>query len=150
LKDVVVFPRMVIPLLVGRPGSLAAVEDALATGRPLLLCTQTNPAVEEPGAADLYAVGVASSILQTLRMPDETMKIVVEGLGRVEVDEVFEHQGHFEARVKRPAPAGADGEETEAAMRVALAHFEDYVRATQRVSPEVVASLRTVEEPSDL
>src|SRR5690349_1831116 len=82
LKDVVVFPRMVLPLLVGRPYSLAAVEDCLAGGKELFLCTQRDPNAESPGPKDLFPIGVFANILQTLRMPDGSMKVIVEGLAR--------------------------------------------------------------------
>jgi len=99
LKDVVVFPQMVVPLLVGRPASVAAVEESLSSGRPLFLCSQTDPEVESPGVDDLYRVGVAANILQTLRMPDGTMKVVIEGLARGRVLRLSRKGGYAEVQV---------------------------------------------------
>jgi ATP-dependent Lon protease len=150
LKDVVVFPRMVVPLLVGRQQSLVAVEEALATGSPLFLCTQRDPTVENPGLTDLYPVGVAAGILQTLRMPDGTMKVVVEGLGRGHIDRLREHDGFSELTVTRIEEVPFEGEDAEALMRAALGQFEQYTRQSGRVAPEVVASLRGVNEANSL
>lgn len=142
LKDVVIFPRMVVPLIVGRPASLAAVEDSLATNRPLFLCTQRDASVEEPGRADLFDVGVAASILQTLRMPDNTMKVVVEGLARAIITHMSSEDGLATVSVKRLEGLAKPGADVDALMRVTLRHFEEYVRLGQRMSPEIVTSLR--------
>jgi ATP-dependent Lon protease len=150
LKDVVVFPRMVVPLMVGRPASLAAVEASLATSKPLFLCAQRDADVEEPQRDDLYGVGVAANILQTLRMPDGTMKVVVEGLARAQLDSVGESGSHMEADVNRVDELDIDDSEGEALMRLTLGQFEDYARANQRVAPEIVASLSDVQESSAL
>lgn len=150
LKDVVVFPRMVVPLLVGRQQSLVAVEEALAVGTPLFLCTQRDPTVEAPDLPDLYPVGVAAGILQTLRMPDGTMKVVVEGLGRGHIERLEERDGFVELTVTRIEEAAFEGEDAEALMRAALGQFEQYARQSGRVAPEVVASLRGVNEANSL
>ena len=150
LKDVVVFPRMVVPLLVGRQQSLIAVEEALATGSPLFLCTQRDPAVDAPGIKDLHTIGVAAGILQTLRMPDGTMKVVVEGLGRGLVKRLRERDGFVELTVTRIEEVSFEGEEAEALMRTTLSQFEQYSRQSGRVAPEVVASLRGINEANTL
>jgi len=150
LKDVVVFPRMVVPLLVGRQQSLVAVEEALATGSPLFLCTQRDPAVETPGLEELYSIGVAAGILQTLRMPDGTMKVVVEGLGRGQIKQLRDRDGFVELTVTRIDEATFEGEEAEALMRTTLGQFEQYTRQSGRVAPEVVASLRGINEANTL
>ena len=149
LKEVVIFPRMVTPLLVGRPSSVSAVEEALSSERPLFLCAQRDASVESPSADDLYDIGVAASILQTLRMPDGTMKVVVEGLARGEVLDVLFDQDHIEAMVRQVSCAAVVGEKATALHRTVLAQFEEYVRLGQRVAPEIVASLRSVSEPGD-
>jgi ATP-dependent Lon protease len=150
LKDVVVFPRMVVPLIVGRAASLAAIEESLATERPLFLCAQRDPSVEEPGQDDLYSVGVAANILQTLRMPDGTIKVVVEGMGRGKVRQLAPEDTHIKAVVRRLITYRESNKEYEALMRVALGQFEDYVRLTQRLSPEVVTTLRSTTDPDSL
>ncbi|MBN2308753.1 MAG: LON peptidase substrate-binding domain-containing protein, partial [Candidatus Hydrogenedentes bacterium] len=147
LKDVVIFPRMVLPLLVGRPASLAAVEEALATDTPLFLCTQRDPEVEAPELADLYEVGVSANILQTLRMPDGTTKVVVEAVGRSRLLRLTERDGCFIAATERIEDASESNEELQALMRTAFSQFEEYARLTGRIAPEVVASLQNVVEP---
>jgi ATP-dependent Lon protease len=148
LKDMVVFPRMVVPLLVGRPASLAAVEESLASERPLFLTAQHDVEIEHPGFEDLYGVGVAATVLQTLRMPDGTMKVVVEGLVRGNLRDVVSLDRYAEAEVTRIEEPPAQPEaELEALMRTAIEQFEVFVRHSQRIAPEIVASLRTVEEP---
>ncbi len=150
LKDVVVFPRMVLPLMIGRDASLNAVEEALASGRPLFLCTQKDSAIEDPVRKDLHPVGVATTIIQTLRMPDGTMKIVVEGMGRGAIQQFFRGDGHDEVRVKKLDPLPADQEKTAALVRVVLQQFEEYVRVGQRVAPDVAMSLKSVADPDVL
>ncbi len=150
LKDVVVFPRMVVPLLVGRQQSLIAVEEALATGSPLFLCTQRDPAVETPSADELYTIGVAAGILQTLRMPDGTMKVVIEGLGRGRAGRMRDRDGFVEITVTRLDEVNFEGENAEALMRTTLGQFEQYSRQSGRVAPEVVASLKGVNEANTL
>jgi ATP-dependent Lon protease len=146
LKDVVVFPRMVLPLLVGRPYSLAAVEDCLAAGKELFLCTQRDPNAETPGPKDLFPIGVFANILQTLRMPDGSMKVIVEGLARGKIKGYSDRQSFAEVdvtNVERPAPPTKD---QQAIMRVTLGQFEEYVRGSQRIAPEIVATLRGISE----
>lgn len=150
LKDVVVFPRMVIPLLVGRPASLGAVEASLASGVPVFLCTQTDATVDSPTIEQLYPVGVAANVLQTLRMPDGTMKVVAEGLGRGRLLKLKDRNGVTEATVEPVPEQTFEGPEAEALMRTALGQFEAYVRQSGRVAPEVVASLRSVNEANAL
>lgn len=150
LKDVVIFPRMVVPLLVGRPASVYAVEESLASGRPLLLCTQVDPAIDLPGSGDIHEVGVEATILQTLRMPDDTMKVVVEGLRRVRVIELINMGAYQEGRVHDAETGGGPTDDREATIRVALTQFEDYARHTQRISPEIVTSVASIEDAGDL
>ncbi|HOS03018.1 MAG TPA: endopeptidase La, partial [Candidatus Hydrogenedentes bacterium] len=144
LKDMVVFPRMVVPLLVGRPSSIAAVEASLATGQPLFLCAQRDPGVEAPGKADLYLIGVAANILQTLRMPDGTIKIVVEGLGRARVRRLYLQGRIYEAALDPIEEEAISDDEGVAMMRMTLTQFEQYSRLSQRVAPEIVASLSSI------
>jgi len=148
LKDVVIFPRMVVPLLVGRPASLAAVEGSLSRNQPLFLCTQQDPSEENPRAESLYSIGVAATVLQSLRMPDGTMKVVVEGLGRGKVstfyfckDEAAEVDVHsFESRSER-------SDKVDALVRTVVGQFEDYVQLSQRIAPEVFMSIQGMDDP---
>ncbi|MBX3180104.1 MAG: endopeptidase La [Candidatus Hydrogenedentes bacterium] len=147
LKDMVIFPRMVVPLLVGRAASLAAVEGSLAGNQPLFLCTQKDPNEENPGEDGLYRVGVAASILQSLRMPDGTMKVVVEGLGRGQVEQfLFEAESGTEAEVTSLESSTERSDRISALARAAIGQFEDYVQLSQRIAPEVFMSIQGMED----
>ncbi len=149
LKDAVVFPGMVVPLLVGRPASIAAVEESLDTEMPLFLCAQRDPEQEEPSAREMYRVGVAANILQTLRMPDGAIKVVVEALGRGTVRRFHLKQTMGEATVEAVPPTNtANEEELEGYVRVVLGQFEEYARLSQRVSPEILQTIQRIEEPT--
>lgn len=148
LKDVVIFPRMVVPLLVGRPASLAAVEGSLAKNQPLFLCTQQDPNEENPRAENLYAVGVAATVLQSLRMPDGTMKVVVEGLGRGKVDTFyFGKDEAAEVDVQSLEARSERTDKVDALVRTVVGQFEDYVQLSQRVAPEVFMSIQGMDDP---
>ncbi|MFP4499677.1 MAG: endopeptidase La [Candidatus Hydrogenedentota bacterium] len=150
LKDVVVFPGMVVPLIVGRPASLAAVEESLAGEVPVFLCTQTNPEEESPQAEDLYRTGTAANILQTTRIPDGTLKVVVEGLGRARVKRFYLHGAVAEVLAARIEPEEDDDSETVALMRTTLDLFERFARLSQRVAPDVVLSLKEIKSGDTL
>ena len=146
LKDAVVFPHMVVPLLVGRPGSLAAMDESIATDLPLFLVTQRDSSVEEPGEEDLHHMGIASTILHTLRMPDGTTKVVVEGLGRGRVRRFVFGEEMIEAIIERVDTIHAKDDATQGLVRTALSQFEQYVRLSQRVAPEIMTMLQGIEE----
>jgi len=149
LKDAVVFPRMIVPLLVGRPASLAAVEGSLAKNQPLFLCTQRDPAEENPEEDGLYTVGVAATILQSLRMPDGTMKVVVEGLGRGQVTRFYigeNAEAPAEVQVQELETKSLAGEETGAMMRTVVGQFKEYVQQSQRVAPEILMSIQDMDD----
>ncbi len=150
LKDAVIFPHMVVPLLVGRPASLAAVEAALADEHPLFLCAQKDPDLETPKARDMHRVGVAANILQTLRMPDGTMKVVVEGLGRGTVRR-FSLAGPVGEVMAMEAPSVfEDPSNVVGLARTMLAQFEEYVRTGQRVAPEILQSVQAMNDDPDM
>jgi len=150
LKDVVVFPRMVVPLLVGRAASVAAVEECLASGRLLFVCTQNNPDLETPGPDDIYKTGVAASILQTLRMPDGTLKVVVEGLVRCTVRRMHVMEAMSQVLVRPLKTQVLRDKNGLALMRTMLNQFEDYVRLSQRIAPEILVGLRNVTDADAL
>lgn len=150
LKDAVIFPRMVVPLLVGRTASLAAIDESLATDLPLFLCTQRDANLEEPGVDDMYRIGVGAKIHQTLRMPDGTMKIVVEGVGRGRVNKFYFGGNFAEALVAQIPPDETKTKELTGLMRAVLAQFEEFVRLSQRVAPEVFSAIQTMNEADTL
>lgn len=140
------FPRMVVPLLVGRPASIGAIDEALTSGRALFCVTQRDPNSDSPDKGELHEIGVACNILQTLRMPDETLKVTLESIWRGRLHEYMERDRFAEAEVEQVLEDDSGDDDVKAAMRVAKDHFEEYARSTQRISPEIVASLETVQE----
>jgi len=141
LRDVVVFPSMVTPLLVGRPASVAAVEAAMEREKHLCVLAQRAPETEEPVAEDLHAVGTVIKVLQIIRTPDETLKVLVEGVARVHVDEITEADDHLVAVTRPMAEQGATGAEAEALSRSIKERFKQYVRLNKRLPDEVLMSV---------
>jgi len=150
LKDAVVFPRMVVPLMVGRAHSLGAIEESLASGRPIFLCSQRDGNVEEPRREDVYEIGVKAEILQTLRGPENAMKVVVEGLERCEIRRFFGGLDHDEVQVVSIEEKAAAGDESKTLMRSAVRYFETYAKLGQRIAPEISAALSNTEGPEEL
>ncbi len=145
LRDVVVFPHMVLPLFVGREKSIAALEDAMANGRIIALVAQYEAANEEPNADDIYEVGILANILQLLKLPDGTVKVLVEGKQRVLLESVHEDT-HFKAHVKPIATTGMDESETPVAIKTLLEEFESYIKVNSRIAPESLNQLRAVKD----
>jgi len=148
MKDVVLFPGMVVPLMVGRQRSLIAVEEALATGRPLFLITQRDASAEEPTREQLFDIGVRADVLQTLRGPDGALKLVVEASERARIRRIIPGAEFDEVQIA-PLEMGEEAapDELKGLARTALAHFENYVRLSQRVSPEVLVPMRGIDDP---
>ncbi len=147
LRDMVLFPQMVVPLLVGRPASLAAVEEAVESDRPLLLCTQRDSRTENPEREDLYSTGIVAGIHQTLRMPDGTMKVVVEAMERVTLKRFYKKTDCHEVLVERVKVRVPRGKQTLALMRTTASQFEEHARLSQRVAPEILMTLRGITDP---
>ena len=147
LRDVVVFPHMVIPLFVGRPKSIKALETAMESGKHILLVAQKSAAKDEPDFADLYEMGAVASILQMLKLPDGTVKVLVEGSQRVRVLEFLDEQTHFTARAEPLDDTGQANTEVEALRRALIAQFDNYVKLNKKIPPEILASLAGIEDP---
>ncbi len=151
LRDIVVFPHMVVPLFVGREKSIAAIEAAMAADKQIVLATQRRSSVDDPQPEDIYDVGVRAEILQVLKLPDNTVKILVEGLGRVRLSGVELAGTHLCAR---PAPieAGPDpgGRESEALRRSVNEQFEKYVKLSRKIPPELLVTVAGIAEPDKL
>ena len=146
LRDVVVFPYMVTPLLVGRAASVAAVEAAMERDKRLCVSAQREPDTEEPGGDDLYGVGTVIRVLQIIRTPDETLKILVEGAARVRLDAVSQGDGYLEAAVTPLREELAAGPEIEALSRSIKERFKEYVRLNKRLPDEVLLSVLNLDE----
>ncbi|AVR89547.1 endopeptidase La [Thauera aromatica] len=150
LRDVVVFPHMVIPLFVGRPKSIKALENAMEAGKSILLVAQKSAAKDEPSVEDLYSIGCVANILQMLKLPDGTIKVLVEGVQRALIDTVEDQQSLFVATV-RPVPLAESGDnEQEAMRRATIAQFDQYVKLNKKIPPEILGSLAGIEEAGRL
>jgi ATP-dependent Lon protease len=150
LRDVVVFPHMVIPLFVGRAKSIKALENAMEAGKGIVLVAQKSAAKDEPGKEDLYEIGSMANVLQMLKLPDGTVKVLVEGAERVRVLRVSDADNHFEAEVAIiPAEDGMNSE-VEAMRRTLIAQFDQYVKLNKKIPPEILTSLAGIEDAGRL
>jgi len=150
LRDVVVFPHMVIPLFVGRPKSIKALETAMEAGKSIVLVAQKSAAKDEPAPEDLYAIGTVANILQMLKLPDGTVKVLVEGSQRARIDEVVDSRSYYAASVT-PVPADtSSNHELEAMRRTMLAQFDQYVKLNKKIPPEILTSLGGIDEAGRL
>ncbi|MBA2674323.1 endopeptidase La [Ramlibacter sp.] len=153
LRDVVVFPHMVIPLFVGRPKSIKALEAAMEAERRIMLVAQKAAAKDEPAVTDMFEVGCVSTILQMLKLPDGTVKVLVEGQQRARVSKITDGNQHFSATVV-PVPAGVVDEsksaEVEALRRAVLQQFDQYVKLNKKIPPEILTSIASIDDPGRL
>ncbi|GAA5121084.1 endopeptidase La [Alloalcanivorax gelatiniphagus] len=150
LRDVVVYPHMVIPLFVGREKSIAALEAAMASDKQIMLVAQRNASDDDPGEKDIYRVGTVSTILQMLRLPDGTVKVLVEGGGRGHLSKArFDDDGAV-ADVRELDDVAPSDSEQEALSRSLLAKFEEYVKLSKKVAPEIMNSVSSIDEISRL
>ncbi|WP_315337990.1 endopeptidase La [Pseudomonas grimontii] len=150
LRDVVVYPHMVIPLFVGREKSIEALEAAMTGDKQILLLAQRNPADDDPGEDALYRVGTIATVLQLLKLPDGTVKVLVEGEQRGSVERFMEVDGHLRAEVVLIDEVEAPERESEVFVRSLLSQFEQYVQLGKKVPAEVLSSLNSIDEPSRL
>ncbi len=150
LRDVVVYPHMVIPLFVGRKKSIEALEKAMAADKQVLLLAQRNASDDDPKESDLYEIGTVSTILQLLKLPDGTVKVLVEGGDRARVTSVEEEDGYFRAEIDVLDSAEVPASEAEALVRSAMSQFEQYVNLSKKVPTEVMTSLSGIDEPGRL
>ncbi len=155
LRDVVVFPHMVIPLFVGRPKSIKALEAAMESERRIMLVAQKTAAKDEPSVQDMFEVGCVATILQLLKLPDGTVKVLVEGQQRATVNKIEEGASHFIANVSPiEAAIAADpvdkGSETEALRRAVMQQFDHYVKLNKKIPPEILTSISSIDDPGRL
>ena len=151
LRDVVVFPHMVIPLFVGRDKSMHALEQAMEADKRILLLAQKSAETDDPHAADLYQVGTLAQVLQLLKLPDGTIKVLVEGLSRVQVTHVDERNGSLHGQaVEIDATDEREAREVEAIARSLMSLFEQYVKTNRKLPPELLQTLSGIDEPARL
>ncbi|OUS32354.1 endopeptidase La [Gammaproteobacteria bacterium 45_16_T64] len=150
LRDVVVYPHMVIPLFVGREKSIKALEVAMADDKQILLIAQVNATDDDPVAKDMYEIGTVATILQLLKLPDGTVKVLVEGGYRAEVGSITSQEEYMSASVSEIILPEVSLRETEVLVRSLLSQFEQYVKLSKKVPPEILTSVTSIEEPGRL
>jgi ATP-dependent Lon protease len=148
LRDMVVFPNMIVPLFVGRDKSIAALEEVMQTDKEIILVSQKNSDVENPTSDDIYKVGCTGNILQMLKLPDGTVKVLVEGLERVVLTDMKDNEEFFEATVEPFVERVGEDEEIEALVRTVISEFEEFVKLNKKIPPEVLVSLASIETPA--
>ena len=150
LRDIVVFPGMIVPLFVGREKSVKALEEVMKDDKQILLIAQKNASQDDPGPEDIYTIGTLGTVLQLLKLPDDTVKVLVEGGRRVRVTGYNDRADFFEARAVEMEEVAAESAELQAAARTVVSEFENYVKLNKKVPPEVVVSINKIEEPGKL
>jgi ATP-dependent Lon protease len=150
LRDVVVFPHMVIPLFVGRAKSIKALETAMEAGKSIVLVAQKSAAKDEPATEDMYRIGSIANILQMLKLPDGTVKVLVEGTQRAKVLRVFDDKTHFDADIQPVPPDEEPGNEAEAMRRALINQFDQYVKLNKKIPPEILTSLAGIDDAGRL
>lgn len=150
LRDVVVFPHMVIPLFVGRPKSIKALEAAMEQGKSIMLAAQKAAAKDEPSADDIYEIGCVANILQMLKLPDGTVKVLVEGAQRARIHKITETDTHFLADLTPIESETGDASEVEAMRRAIVQQFDQYVKLNKKIPPEILTSLAGIDDAGRL
>lgn len=150
LRDVVVYPQIVQPLFVGRPKSIKALEIAMASDKQVLLVAQKNASEDEPRVDDLFSIGTVATILQLIRLPDGTVKVLVEGLDRARIRKVVVETDHFKADIGILQPDDIPEKESSLLIRSLLSQFDQYVRLSKKIPPEVMTSISSIDEPGRL
>lgn len=151
LRDIVVYPKMVVPLFVGREKSIRALQAGVDSDKNIILATQKDPGIEDPTEDDIYHVGTISTVLQLLRLPDGTVKVLIEGLERVRIDSFVENEEFLEANATLlPEVDKSSDVELEALVRAVLSQFEEYVKLSKKIPPEVLVAVDQIDDYSKL
>ncbi|HZH25730.1 MAG TPA: endopeptidase La [Azospirillaceae bacterium] len=150
LRDIVVFPHMIVPLFVGREKSVRALEDVMKDDKQILLVTQKNASQDDPTPADIYNVGTVGNVLQLLKLPDGTVKVLVEGGRRATITQYAENPDFFQAYADLLDEKSGEQQEMEALARAAVSQFEQYIKLNKKIPPEVLVSVNQIDDPSKL
>src|SRR5712692_8141628 len=150
LRDIVVFPHMIVPLFVGREKSVRALEDVMKDDKQILLVTQKNAAQDDPTSADIYSVGTIGTVLQLLKLPDGTVKVLVEGGQRARIQRFAENENFFQAYAEPIVEKPGDNQEIEALARTVVSQFEQYIKLNKKIPPEVLVSINQIEDSGKL
>ena len=150
LRDIVVYPKMIVPLFVGREKSIRALQTAIDNDQNIVLATQKDAAIEHPEAKDIFKVGTLGTVVQLVKLPDGTVKVLVEGIERVSLDEFIPNDGFMKVEVTRLPEAEAHDVEEEALSRAVLSEFEEYVKLSKKTPPEVLVSVSQIDDLTKL
>jgi ATP-dependent Lon protease len=150
LRDIVVFPYMIVPLFVGRARSINALEEVMRTDKHILLAAQKNAGDDDPATDAIFKTGTLASVLQLLKLPDGTVKVLVEGTSRARIVRYTDNANYFEAEVERVPEQVGSREEIEALARSAVSQFESYVKLNKKISPEVLGTIAQIDDYSKL
>jgi ATP-dependent Lon protease len=150
LRDIVVFPHMIVPLFVGREKSVRALEDVMKDDKQILLATQKNAGQDDPTSDDIYTVGTVGTVLQLLKLPDQTVKVLVEGGARARITKYTDNPAFFQAWAEAVPEKIGDQSEVEALSRAVIGQFEQYIKLNRKIPPEVLVSINQIEDPGKL
>jgi len=150
LRDIVVFPHMIVPLFVGREKSVRALEDVMKDDKQILLVTQKNAAQDDPSTADIYMIGTIGTVLQLLKLPDGTVKVLVEGGQRARIMRFADNEMFFQAHAEVIGEKPGAQQEIAALARTVVAQFEQYIKLNKKIPPEVLVSINQIEDPGKL
>ena len=150
LRDIVVFPHMIVPLFVGREKSVRALEDVMADDKQILLSSQIDATADDPDASGIYQVGVLANVLQLLKLPDGTVKVLVEGQSRVRITEYLDNPSFFEARAEVLTEEAGDPDAAEAMVRGVAEEFERYAKIRKNIPEEALVAVSETREPARL
>lgn len=149
LRDIVVFPHMIVPLFVGREKSVSALENVMKDDKQIMLVTQKNASDDDPGVEDIYTIGTLGTVLQLLKLPDGTVKVLVEGVQRARINGYSENPDYFEGYAEL-IDDGPESQELEALSRAVVTQFEQYIKLNKKIPAEVLISINQIEEPGKL
>ena len=150
LRDIVVFPHMIVPLFVGREKSIKALEDVMNDDKQILLTTQKDAANDDPGKEDVYQIGTIGTVLQLLKLPDGTVKVLVEGASRAKISNFTDNETFFEAYAEKIEETDGDPQEQTALGRAVVTQFEQYIKLNKKIPPEVLTSVKQIEDTAKL
>src|SRR2546428_358383 len=150
LRDIVVFPHMIVPLFVGREKSVRALEDVMKDDKQILLVTQKNAAQDDPSTSDIYTIGTIGTVLQLLKLPDGTVKVLVEGGQRARIVRFADNDQFFQANAEVVGEKPGAHQEIEALARTVVTQFEQYIKLNKKIPPEVLVSINQIEDPGKL
>ena len=150
LRDIVVFPHMIVPLFVGREKSVIALEEVMHENKQILLLTQTDAEIEVPKKNDMFSIGTIGNVLQLLKLPDGTVKVLVEGIKRAKVDEIDDTKDFLSAKISDVNEIGGNDKESISLGKATIQQFDHYIKLNKKIASEVLVSLNQIENPSKI